>query len=144
MTWTFRYSGNHQDEKRSAQKSCGTSPIAGCHLSSLKKIPTKRVGSRKNGCTLPKTNSSPLKTMVSNRNLLFQGSIFRGYVGFREATLKIFHVVQLVGGFNPSWKILVKLKIFPKFRGENKTYLKPPPSLTWNLKINPWKKMMVC
>ena len=34
--------------------------------------------------TLPETNSSPLKMMVSNRNLLFQGSIFRGYVSFRE------------------------------------------------------------
>ena len=28
--------------------------------------------------TLPKTNGSPLKMMVSNRNILFQGSIFRG------------------------------------------------------------------
>ena len=28
--------------------------------------------------TLPKTNSSPLKRVVSNRNLLFQESIFRG------------------------------------------------------------------
>ncbi len=36
------------------------------------------------GITLPKTNSSPLKMVVSNRNLLFQGSIFRGYVSFRE------------------------------------------------------------
>ena len=26
----------------------------------------------------------PLKMVVSNRNLLFQGSIFRGYVSFRE------------------------------------------------------------
>ncbi len=34
--------------------------------------------------TLPETNSSPLKMVVSNRNLLFQGSIFRGYVSFRE------------------------------------------------------------
>ena len=36
--------------------------------------------------TLPETNSSPLKMMVSNRNLLFQGSIFRGYVSFREGS----------------------------------------------------------
>ena len=36
--------------------------------------------------TLPETNSSPLKMMVSNRNLLFQGSIFRCYVSFREGT----------------------------------------------------------
>ena len=33
--------------------------------------------------TLPETNIA-LKMMVSNRNLLFQGSIFRGYVSFRE------------------------------------------------------------
>ena len=28
----------------------------------------------------------------------------------------------------PIWKLLVKLDIFPNFRGENKTCLKPPPS----------------
>ncbi len=31
--------------------------------------------------------------------------------------------------FQPLWKIIVKLGIFPNFRGENKKYLKPPPSL---------------
>ena len=36
--------------------------------------------------TLPKTNI-PLKMMVSNRNLLFQWSIFEGYVSFREGIL---------------------------------------------------------
>ena len=30
--------------------------------------------------------------------------------------------------FQPIWKILVKMGIFPNFRGENKQYLKPPPS----------------
>ena len=30
--------------------------------------------------------------------------------------------------FQPLWKILVKLGIFPNFWGENRTYLKPPPS----------------
>ena len=36
-------------------------------------------------CTLPEINSSPLKVMVSNRNLLFHGSIFSGEnVSFRE------------------------------------------------------------
>ena len=34
--------------------------------------------------TLLKTNSSHLKMVVSNRNLLFQGSIFRCYVSFRD------------------------------------------------------------
>ena len=34
--------------------------------------------------TLLKTNSSHLKMVVSNRNLLFQGSIFRCYVSSRE------------------------------------------------------------
>ena len=29
--------------------------------------------------------------------------------------------------FQPNSKILVKIGIFPKFRGENKKYLKPPP-----------------
>ena len=37
--------------------------------------------------TLPKTNIGPLKIAVFNRNLLFQGSIFRGYVSFREGKL---------------------------------------------------------
>ena len=32
---------------------------------------------------LPETNIA-MKMVVSNRNLLFQGSIFRGYVGFRD------------------------------------------------------------
>ena len=57
------------------------------------------------GATLPKTNSSPLKMMVSNRNLLFQGSIFRGYVSFREAMLNfaggiitLLFVISPVGG----------------------------------------------
>ena len=37
--------------------------------------------------TLPKTNIAPknwLRMVVSNRDLLFQGSTFRGYVSFRE------------------------------------------------------------
>ena len=37
--------------------------------------------------TLPETNSLPLKMVVSNRNLLFQGTIFRCYVGLREGNL---------------------------------------------------------
>ena len=32
--------------------------------------------------------------------------------------------------FQPLWKILVKIGIFPKVRGENKKYLKPPPRST--------------
>ena len=36
--------------------------------------------------TLPETNSLPLKMVVSNRNILFQASIFRCYVSFREGT----------------------------------------------------------
>ena len=33
--------------------------------------------------------------------------------------------------FQPIWKILVKIGIFPKFRGENKKYLKPPPRILY-------------
>ena len=32
--------------------------------------------------------------------------------------------------FQPIWKILVKMGIFPFWRGENKKYLKPPPRLS--------------
>ena len=46
--------------------------------------------------TLPETNSSPLKMVVSNRNLLFQGSIFRCYV--RECTS--------ITIYKPCWFIL--------------------------------------
>ena len=34
---------------------------------------------------------------------------------------------QLVGGFNPSEKIWVKMGLFPNFRGENEKKIKPPP-----------------
>ena len=43
-----------------------------------------------------------------------------------KATWPIYPVVTR--WFQPIWKILVKLGIFPNFRGENKKYLKPPPS----------------
>ena len=106
--------------------------------------------------------------IVSNRNLLFQGVIFRwtmlvsGRVcvfifGVRKFSTPnsaakepfidllnlqsprkqltswqliwvFFFIILLVGGFNPLWKILVQMGIFPKFRGQNKKYLKPPPS----------------
>ena len=36
--------------------------------------------------TLPETNSSPLKIGHPNRKLVFQPSIFRGYVSFREGS----------------------------------------------------------
>ena len=57
--------------------------------------------------TLPETNSSPLKMMIFNRNLLFQGSIFRGYVSFREGIehhsripgFASFFFLQLLGCF---------------------------------------------
>ena len=34
--------------------------------------------------TPPETNSSPLKIGIPNRKVVFQPSIFRGYVSFRE------------------------------------------------------------
>ncbi len=37
--------------------------------------------------TPPETNSSHLKMVVSNRNLLFQRSIFRCYVSFTEGNI---------------------------------------------------------
>ena len=38
------------------------------------------------GTTLPETNSSPLKVGLPQRKLVFQPSIFRYHVSFREAT----------------------------------------------------------
>ena len=35
---------------------------------------------------LPETNSSPLKLGFPNRKVVFQPSIFRGYVSFRQCT----------------------------------------------------------
>ena len=34
--------------------------------------------------TLPETNSSPLKIGIPNRKVVFQPSMFTGYVSFRE------------------------------------------------------------
>lgn len=44
--------------------------------------------------SLPETNSSPLRKMASNRNLLFQWSIFRGELlySFREGILGLQHL----------------------------------------------------
>ena len=39
--------------------------------------------------TLPETNSSPLKMGHPKRKLVFQPSIFRGYVSFREGRMEI-------------------------------------------------------
>jgi len=36
--------------------------------------------------TLPETNSSPQKIGLPKRKVVFQPSIFRGYVSFREGT----------------------------------------------------------
>ena len=60
-----------------------------------------------------------LKMMVLNRNLLFQGSIFRFHVSFRGCTFFHWILVDdiLVGGWfpNPSEKYyIVKLDHFPK------------------------------
>ena len=42
-----------------------------------------------NSFTLPETNSSPLKIGLPNRKVVFQPSIFRGHVSFREGTQTI-------------------------------------------------------
>ena len=64
-----------------------------CQVLWGEKIRGKKPGSssrtvKKKPCnTLPETNELPLKMLVSNRNLLFQRSIFRGYVSFRECNV---------------------------------------------------------
>ena len=39
--------------------------------------------------TFPKTNSSHLKIGLPNRKVVFQPSIFRGYVSFREGIVSV-------------------------------------------------------
>ena len=46
------------------------------------------VHGKKHGRTLTKTNMAPENDGLSNRNLLFQVSIFMGYVSFREGTFQ--------------------------------------------------------
>ena len=45
--------------------------------------------------TLPKTNSSPLKIILPKRKVVFQPSISRGYVSFREGSLAM-HFLAVV------------------------------------------------
>ena len=46
--------------------------------------------SYKNACTLPETNSSPLKNDGWNASFLLGWPIFRGYVSFREGNTCFF------------------------------------------------------
>ena len=41
------------------------------------------------GCTLPETNSSPLKMGLPNRKVVFQPSIFGCYVSLREGKCSV-------------------------------------------------------
>ena len=67
----------------------------------LKEMEEKLIGV----ITLPKTNSLPLKNAgFQARNLLFQGSIFSGYVSCREGKLLIWRgssnqIINMYGNF---------------------------------------------
>ena len=50
-----------------------------------------------------------------------------GSLGWGSGEPQVFF---LVGGFTPLKNLLVKMGIFPNFQGENKKYLKPPPSFS--------------
>ncbi len=54
---------------------------------------------QKSHITLPETNSSPLKIGLPNRNVVFQPSIFRGYVSFREGIIGVFFFSLAFGFF---------------------------------------------
>ena len=62
--------------------------------------------------TLPKTNSLPLKMGLPKRKLVFQPSIFRGYVSFREG-------ISFHGSFHCFWPM--KLKVWKHRRRTDKT-----------------------
>ena len=59
--------------------------------------------------TLPETNSSPMKIGLPNRKVVFQPSIFRGYVSFREGSIyQSNHIKQhLLFFVYPIWKKIV-------------------------------------
>ena len=76
------------DLRRTAGNHEGTQPVE----KTLEKQKTRYVWNVGYPSTLPETNSWTLKMVVSNRNRLFQGSNFRGYVSFREGTMVVFDV----------------------------------------------------
>ena len=63
--------------------------------------------------TLPETNSSPLKIGLPNRKVVFQPSIFRGYVSFREG---IWPRYTNVGDVNPFEKYARPIGSCPQVR----------------------------
>ena len=69
-----------------------------------------------------------------------------GHLKTRILTIKTFRNVGLGGPyFQPLWKISVKLRIFPNFRGEQKRTLKPPPNIylpSLKLTARTWKWMV--
>ena len=73
---TAHISMSKWNTSRPALKLILPSPSTRCRM-----VPLQGVNSP--SLTPPKTNSSPQKRMVSKRNLLFQGSIFRFHVSFR-------------------------------------------------------------
>ena len=50
---------------------------------------------KKGTSTHPETNSSPLKLGFPKRKLIFQPSIFRGYVSFREGIAEEANILQI-------------------------------------------------
>ena len=64
-------------------------------------------GSKLQVPSLKLTNSSPLKMIISNRNLLFQRSIFRCYVSFREGSCgsSCNHTTSVLAFFSGEWLV---------------------------------------
>ena len=65
--------------------------------------------------TLPKTNSSPLKIGHPKRKLVFQSSIFRCYVGFREGS-SIPYFQSIDSGFRMVYRSCGKIMVHPCFQ----------------------------
>ena len=69
--------------------------------------------------TLPETNSSPLKIGLPNRKVVFQPSIFRGYVSFREGRFQVGLFHPFPSGFKRSksrklpWETLKVVVLYP-------------------------------
>ena len=53
--------------------------------------------------------------MVSNRNLLFQRSIFRGYVSFREGTYIYYFVSRFICIYTDGFSVCPQLRVLAAF-----------------------------
>ncbi len=81
--------------------------------------------------TLPETNTSPLKIGLPNRKFMFQPSIFRGHVSFREAKSQKGSLVKLYPPSKRSKDLGLIATLMGRWDGWTK-YVKNKMQLRWS------------